>query len=620
MSLGGFAGYILHIDLTHQTVEQTPLDFCLAEKYIGGLGLTLKLAYDAIHPGVDALDPQNTIVLGAGPLVGTDLPATSRVYAVTKLPSSGTIGWCGAGGFHFGCELKNAGYDHVIITGKAENPVYIKILDDDVQICDAGHLWGMGVAETCEAFWQDYEQPLGVLAIGQAGENKVAFSMAFIDRISTLGRGGFGAVMGSKNLKAIMVKGKRGIDVADRKRYRSLRQPFLEGIRDYPYLKEWQTLGMLKSFPMVPVETYEQIKKRRLSCVSCPVGCKDIVQIPDGPFKGMVVHTSSVMNLLTGLTYGFQDYRESIKLIAALDEYGMDMFEFFGLMGFAKTLQEKGIIRSADITSAIQLDSLASMEDWARKIVYREGLGDVLANGFNGMLKTFGNDSKKLAPALVKGIHPYTGPGSALPWDLFGTMELGQVLDPRGPHVGSGGSPTYFAKRPLEVFPRHFERMGIPKSAIGRILPSSDDIGTDQTLRIGVLLKYSHSWFTLLGSLGICARGQINRFYNAEVCAQFYESVTGIKTSLDDLRQRVDRVWTLYRMANLREGFRRDIHEVLPDQWFGDKGFKEYVSGKPLSKEQAQQMIADYYEEWGWDRRTGMPIRRVLETLGLADI
>ena len=108
MNLGGFAGYILHINLTDKTIERTPLDFALAKNFIGGLGLTLKLAYDAIQPGVDALDPDNTIVLGAGPLVGTDLPATSRVFAVTKLPSSGTIGWCGAGGFHFGCELKNA--------------------------------------------------------------------------------------------------------------------------------------------------------------------------------------------------------------------------------------------------------------------------------------------------------------------------------------------------------------------------------------------------------------------------------------------------------------------------------------------------------------------------------
>lgn len=620
MNLGGFAGYILHIDLTHRIIERKPLDPFLAEQYLGGLGLTLKLAYDAVTPGAGALDPENPIVLGAGPLVGTDLPATSRVYAVSKLPSSGTIGWCGAGGFNFGCELKNAGYDHLVITGKSKTPVYIRIIDDDIQICDADRLWGMGVSETCEVFWKDYEQPLGVLAIGRAGENKIAFSMAYVDRISTLGRGGFGAVMGSKNLKAIMVKGRRGIDVADRKRYRELRRPFLRHIREYPYLKEWQDQGMLKSFPFLPVETYKQIRKRRLACVSCPVGCKDLIEIPSGRFRGMTVHTSSVMNLLTGLTYGFEDYRESIKLIAALDEYGMDMFEFFGLMKFTKDLHEQGVIPITDIEREIRLDSLTSMERWATKIAFREGLGDVLAGGFKKVIETYGEEAKRFAPALVKGIHPYAGPDSALPWDLFGTMELGQVLDMRGPHVGSGGSPTYFAKRPLTIFPKHFERMGIPEAAVHRIIERAGDTGEEQALNIGRLLKYSHAWFCMLGSLGICARGQINRFYNAALCADFYEAVTGIKTDIEALRHRAGRIWTLYRMANIREGFEKEDLEMLPDQWFGEKGFKDYVTGEPLTKDQAQRMIEDYYEEWGWDRRTGKPTRKGLEDLNLADI
>lgn len=143
-----------------------------------------------------------------------------------------------------------------------------------------------------------------------------------------------------------------------------------------------------------------------------------------------------------------------MKLISTLDEYGMDMFEFFGLMAFVKALHKEGIILHSDTKMEIRINSLKSMEAWAEKIVSREGLGDVLANGFNGIFHKYGEDSKKYAPALVKGIHPYAGPGSALPWDLFGTMELGQVLDPRGPHVGSGGSPTYFAKRPLDVYCR----------------------------------------------------------------------------------------------------------------------------------------------------------------------
>ncbi|MGD2125020.1 MAG: aldehyde ferredoxin oxidoreductase N-terminal domain-containing protein [Desulfobacteraceae bacterium] len=619
MSGGGFAGSVLYVDLTHGEVRRAPLDLGLAEKLIGGFGLTVKLAYDTIKPGTDALSPDNPIVLGAGPLVGTSLPATSRVYAVTKLPTSETVGWCGSGGVTFGYLLKNAGYDHVVIEGRADRPVYLKIVDDEVTIRDAAFLWGRGVEETCETLWKEFGRPTGVISIGQAGENRVPFSISYIDRIATLGRGGFGAVMGSKNLKAFVVKGSRGVKVADRKRYKKLSQAFVQTIREYPYLKEWQDLGLVKSFPMISEETYKHIKKRRIACVSCPVGCKDVVQIPDGDLKGLVACSSSVMNLLMGLVYGLKDYRESIKCISSLDAYGLDMFEFFGVMGFAKALVDHGVIPKDHLRTEIRLDSLHSLETWARKISYREGLGHILADGFKGILREFGEEARKFAPPLVKGMHPYAGPGAALSWELFGTMELGQVLDPRGPHVGAGGSPTYFAKRPLEVFPRHLARMGVSEEALERILPGFGTAGEVQALKVGRLLKYSHRWFSILGSLGICARAAINRFYSAALCAEFYEAVTGIKTDLPELRKRVDRVWTLLRMANVREGLDRK-DEALPEQWFEAPGFKEYLTEKPLDRQEAKKMIEDYYEEWGWDRQTGIPSAHVLKELGFEEL
>jgi aldehyde:ferredoxin oxidoreductase len=618
MIRGGFAGRILRVDLTRGVVETEPLESALAMDWIGGLGLTAKLAYEAIKPGTDALSPDNPIALGAGPLVGTNLPSASRVFAVTKLPTSHSIGWCGGGGASFGYLLKNAGYDHVLIEGRADRPVRLEITDEGAALRDAGGLWGLGVDETCESLWREFGRPLGVICIGQAGENLVRFSMAFIDRISTLGRGGLGAVMGAKNLKAITARGARGIEVADRKRYRRSSRAFLREIREYPHLKEWQDLGMVKSFPIISKEIYQGMKKRRISCVSCPVGCKDLVEIPDGALRGFQKHSSSVVNLYTPVLYGFKDYRESIKCMASIDSYGLDMFEFFGVMSFAKTLSDNGIISSDLLDTEIALDSLQSMETWARKVSYREGLGEVLANGFAGMLEEFGEDAARLAPALIKGMHPYAGPGSALPWNLFGTMELGQVLDPRGPHVGSGGSPTYFAKRPLEIFPRHLRRMGVPEEAFERILPTPGSPDGEPALRVGRLLRYSHRWFSILGSIGICARAGINRFYHASLCAQFYEAVTGIETDPGELGRRADRVWTLLRMANIREGLESG-DESLPEQWFEAPGFKNYVTEEPLSREEAQQMIGDYYEEWGWDRSSGIPTPGRLEELGLAD-
>jgi aldehyde:ferredoxin oxidoreductase len=615
----GFAGRILRVDLTSFRIENLPLDMSLAEKFGGGLGLSVRLAYERIKPGIDALSPENPVVIGAGPLVGTNLPATSRIYAVTKFPASGAIGWCGGGGMSFGCLFKHAGFDHLIIEGCAEHPVFLKIVDDAIEICDARSLWGKGIDDTSEELWNKLGRPAGIVAIGPSGENRCSFAMAFVDRFSTLGRGGFGAVMGSKNLKAIVVQGSKGIKVADRKGYRDATKRLFSTIREYPYLKEWQELGLLKSLPAIPVETYGKIKKRRIACMSCPVGDKDMIEIADGDLAGFTTCSSSAVNLMTPLIYGFTDYREAIKLTATLDDLGMDMFEFFGVMEYLRRLVEKGIVLKDEIGIPVELTSLESMETWAYTIARREGLGNVLAGGLPAMLEEFGAEAEQYAPSVVRGMLPYVGPKGPLPWNLFGTMELGQLLDPRGPHVGAGGSPTYFAKRPLEIFPRHLIRMGVPEEAIERILPGESDGEKGETLKVGRLLKYSHAWFTILGSLGICARAQVNRFYNGELCSELYQAVTGIKTDLDDLRTRADRAWTLLKMANIREGFLKE-NDVPPDKWFQGPGFHNYITEEPVGAEEITGMIEDYYDEQGWDSDTGIPGRKRLEALGLADL
>ncbi|MCD6584667.1 MAG: hypothetical protein J7K96_02785 [Desulfobacteraceae bacterium] len=595
MNLGGFTGKILFVNLSDSRVWTVPLEESMAVDYMGGLGVCIRLAADYIPPGVAPLSAENVFVLGVGPLVGTDLPSSSRMYVVSKLPASGTVGWCGAGGYTFGAQLKYAGYDHVIVIGKSETPVYLDIEDDRVEIRDAFDFWGKGIDETYDLICRDCDELPGVLSIGPAGENKSAIAMAFVDRISTLGRGGFGAVMGSKNLKAIVVRGTGGVRVLDRKRFNRISRSVLKSIKEYPYLKEWQDLGMLKAFPIVPVELYRQMKVRRTACVSCPVGCKDVIRIPEGPFSGLVKHTSSAINLFTPMMYGMKDPAEAVKLVADLDNYGLDMFEFFGLMKLARELAAAGIIHLEADEPAIDLESLDSMAVWAEKIALRQGTAALFADGFTTVLERIGPEAQKFAPALVKGMQPYAGPGGVIPWDRFGTMELGQVLDPRGPHVGSGGSPTYFALRPLEAFPKNLKRMGVSDEAMDRILGKNRD-----QLHVGRLLRYSHAWFAILGSLGICARGQVNRFYNIDILAQVYEAATGIPTTMADLGNRAKRAWKTLRDLNIREGL-GESHETLPAQWFSDGGFKDYLTGKPLTIEQAEEIKKDYFREWGWE-------------------
>lgn len=600
----GFAGRILHVDLDSKKIQTANLDEKLAFDYVGGLGICVKLVSDLLPASVKPLASESVFALGAGPLVGTDLPSSSRMYAVAKLPAGGTVGWCGAGGFMFGAQLKYAGYDHIVVSGRADKPAAIYIHDDDVEIRDANRLWGRDVESACEAVYEESGEQAGVLTIGPAGENQAAMALAFVDRVSTLGRGGFGAVMGSKNLKAIVVRGSGGVTAADRTGFNRLSRKILESIRSYPYLKEWQELGMLKAFQMAPAGVYERLKERRLACVSCPVGCKDLVRIPDGPHAGLVKYTSSAINLFTPMMYGMKDPWNSVKLVTDLDSLGLDMFEFFGLLKWADGLVKKGLIILSDGEPAIDLTSLDSMMKWAELVAHRRGAGDILAGGFAGLLKRLGPDAKDGAPVIIKGMHPYAGPGAALPWDRFGTMELGQALDPRGPHVGSGGSPTYFALRPLEVFPKHLKRMGAPDEALDRILgPERNE------LHVGRLLRWSHAWFATLGSLGICARGQVNRFYDADFCAQIYEAATGIPTTTEELGRRVSRVWTTLRELNIREGL-NESDEALPDQWFKEPGFKDYLTGEPLTRRRAESMINEYFDEWGWNepsRQSGRP-------------
>ncbi len=623
--LGGYAGNILYVDLSKGEVEGLPLDLELAKNYIGGLGASVKLGYDLIKPGIDPLSPENVIVIGVGPLVGTIAPGSSRVYAVTKLPANRAIGWAGAGGCSFGCMLKNAGYDHVVIRGRSPKPVYLKIFDDDVEICYAEGLWGKGVERTTEELWRRYGRPTGVIAIGQAGENLVNFSMAFVDKTSTLGRGGLGAVMGSKNLKAIVAKGTKGVGFSDAKFVRLCNELF-ERIKRYPRLREWQELGLLVSLPVLPRELYlEKLKKARISCVSCPIGDKDVIEIREGRFKGLTKFTSSAVNTAMPTLYGLS-YDEAIKCVAILDDYGMDMFEFFAVIEAVNRLYDEGAIAREVLESKIEY-SYESLVEWAERIAYRRGLGDVLAEGLTGLVKRFGERAIARATPAVKGLAAYVGPKGPVLWNRFGTMEFGQLVSPRGPHVASSGSPTYFAVRPLQDFATHLKRMGVPDDAVKRILPRPRDwsrglqsglVPPDEEvgLNVGRLTRYSEDWFMVLASLGVCARAQINRFYSAKLAAELFSALTGIEMDERELMRCGERAWNLLRAANAREGFSRKDDEP-PESWFSEPTFVDYSKGVVrITKEIVDMLLDEYYEERGWSRN-GVPTREKLLELGL---
>ncbi len=621
MGLGGYAGSLLQVDLTGGRIERKPLDPGAARNFLGGLGLGVKLAYDLMEPGTDPLSPENVVVLCAGPLVGTAAPGASRVCGVTKLPINRAVGWAGAGGMNFGCMLKNAGYDGLILRGRADRPVYLRICDEEVELRSAEGLWGKGVGETCERLWAELGKRSGVVAIGQAGENLVRFAMAFVDRTSTLGRGGLGAVMGSKNLKAVAVEGTKGVGVSDPGRFMELVEGLFERMRGWERLKEWHEFGFWLGLPLLPREVFYELKGERVSCVSCPIGDKDLVRIREGRFGGFTKWTTSALNTVVPMFFGLS-LEESVRLVAILDDYGMDMFEFFSVLGFARELRDRGMIRDLDL--ALEFESL---QEWARRIAYREGFGRVLAEGLPGILREFGG-AEKFSPPMSKGLSLYSGPEGPLVWERFGTMEFEQLVNPRGAHLASGGSPTYFAVRPLADFPSHLRRMGVPEEAAERILPGPSawewglrlglvSPGDERGLNVGRLTRYSEDWFSVQASLGVCARAQITRFYSADLLAELYSAATGIPMDRGRLMEAGERIWNLLRAANVREGFDRK-DDGFPERWEGK--FVEYTGKVRITREMAERFLDDYYQERGWDAERGIPSEEKLVRLGLGEV
>jgi len=608
--LFGYTENILNIDLTAQKTTITKLDRNLIRDYIGGLGINIKLAYDLIKPKIDPLSPENPIIIGTGPLVGTIIPSTSRSFITTKMPMNNVIGWAG-GSMRFGFMLKNAGYDHIIITGKSESPVYLKIFNDDISIEDASNLWGMDTNQVTDELWK-LNGNCGIISIGQSGENLVRFSIALIDKISTIGRGGVGAVMGSKNLKAIITYGTQGIKVADTKRVMKLYKQLYTRIKKYPLREEWVKFGLIKTAPLIPKDLYlEHLKKARIACPSCPIADKDVINLKEGKFSGLISFQSSVINAFLLLTMGTGSHEENVKSFDLINRYGLDAITITALYPLVRNLYKRGMITTEDTEGHELKKDNDSLLKFLKLITFRKGIGDILADGFDKLIERYGMDAVKKFP-LVKAQNLILDPKML----NLGTMEFEQFVNPRGAHDAAGGSPTYFAPgRKLEEFRTHFDRMGIPKDAMDRIFePPIKKMG----INVGRLTKYSESWFTALGSLGICARAQINRFYSAKLCAELYSAVTGIEKSRDELMIAAERSWNVLRMANIREGFSRNDDEI--PQRLLKKRIRYYHGNVLITEELAKKLLDDYYDERGWDRETGIPTKEKLLELGLQKI
>ncbi|MHA1784778.1 MAG: aldehyde ferredoxin oxidoreductase family protein [Candidatus Helarchaeota archaeon] len=630
---GGFAGKILHFNLSKESYESTTLNPNWIPKYLGGFGINQILALNLIKPKSNPFDENSSIILGAGACVGTGTPGSSKIFVTTKSPMFRTVQT--AAGSGFGNLLKNAGFDHLIITGKAKNPVYLKITSSSIELLDASSLWGQGISETTDALWKKHGRNHSVIAIGPAGENRVHFAFTLVDKIGTLGKGGLGAIMGSKNLKAIIVNGDNGVRPKHPKEFRKIANTILKGIIDYPLRARWTRQGTLYSWGSFPdmitlpinnwvdlypmgkaaklygVKKYKKVKKNPLACPSCPIGCKSTLEIKEGEHAGLITSTSSYATAaLVSTRLDLQDHRKGVYCIHKMDDYGMDALATVGLVDFAVDLYEKGIINDDNTDGDDIRRDLETFMNLSEKIAKREGFGDVMADGWLGMTERIKRGSEKYA-FQVKG-------GEIIfdPRFVFGSEAFEQIINPRsGAHVVPALSPTIVPGRAPEKLQKYLEKIGVNKNKISQIFAPEFNLAR--------FTRQIEDWYAIMSALGICFRHPIAMHYNMNRVLTVYHALTGINCDSEFMLTAGERITNLQKMLNVREGYTKK-DDILPERIYSEPLGKkpeihlmDYYRSKKLKKEDVEKMIEDYYVERGWNPSTGIPTAEKLRELGL---
>ena len=629
MELYGYVGKILYVDLTRKEIRQESLDPELADQFVGGWGINAKLYHDCVPPGIDPLSPQNALIIGSGPFVGTIIPASSRTYITHKHPLNGAIG-AATGTGTFSLMLKSAGFDHVVITGKAAQPVYLKIDEDRVELVDANRLWGLDTYETVFVLRSEFE-PCSVIAIGQAGENQVPISVTFSDTgQGAMGQGGMPAVFGSKNLKAIVVhKGATPIRVAHPDRLDKAVDRVLERVKTYPHLSNLREGGgwymmrgggpsdqASKDHEAKAFETHKR-SRSNVACPNCPVACRERIRIAEGEYKGLLTYstmtTGGSLNLL-GLRLS---YDQAVKYTDTLNRYGIDSMFFNNTLGLIFSLYEDGRISQSDLNGMEIKRDFESILKIARMVAYREGFGDVIANGIINVCQELGLDPER-------DIMHIKGWNRVIDGRVSGasTFMLSNMFEFRGPtgYAGTTHPPSYQPGQSPERWQKYARQQGLPKE-------TEDRIFTKDSFNPARLLKWMHNYWSVLQSVGFCGRLYITRFHDLAIITEYFASVTGREMTPTELLTKGEQNWNLNKLLNIRDGFDRS-DDRPPEAWFNPLKVKDsdhelklmdHYKTKVLNRGDVESLMDDYYDESGWDKETTAPTPGTLKKLGLED-
>jgi aldehyde:ferredoxin oxidoreductase len=622
----GYAGEILRVNLSDRSIRKES-----SEKYVrdwlGGPGFAIKILYDELRSWVTPYAPANKIIFSSGPLIGTVAPGACKMNISTLGPVTG--GWAtGSSDSHVGGQLKLAGYDAVIVEGRAHTPVYLYITDDEVEIRPADHLWGMTTWETLRAIREELQDPTRhIISIGPAGENLVRGACIIQDTNRAFGRCGSGSVMGSKNLKAIVARGTKPVRIADPDRFAAIvkkSRKMILGGKNVERFRKYGTLSIFArkqevcgmnyknfqhaTFPedvaakVDPVKTIDNYMVARRSFPGCPVGCGRQLHFTDGPSAGTKVECNQFEAVITLQgRLAVEEPTFMYRANARCNELGIDIDAAGGAIGWAMECYERGILSKED-TDGLDLKwgNEEAVFELIRKISYREGFGNVLAEGSFRAADIIGRDSAGYAIHLKKQ-------------DLYEPLRgangwcLGAVTSTRGgghttgaPWVETTG--TVDPVKAREIF-------GAEKTDD----PISYDGKAQMVLHSEILQRASNC-------LGMCIMNTtvIDLDYpDLKEIAELYSAATGVELAVDDLRTIAMRQLNLEKAFNLRfTDFDRKDDYPEPRQ------YNEPISGGALQgwkfdKAEFNRMLDEYYDLHGWERETSFPTRRVLCALGL---
>ena len=598
----GYMGSILEVNLNSGKIETVDTDPDYAGKFIGGKGYGAKLLWDRVPEDIQPLSPDNLLIFMLGPLTGTLAQSSARFAVVTKSPLTGIFTDGHVGGY-WGPKLKFSGYDGIVITGRAEKPVYLHISEDKCEILDASDLWGKGVFEVDDILLKKYPGSSSAV-IGVGGENLVSFACISFDKGRQAGRCGPGAVMGSKYLKAIVVeKGKRKPVYAEEEKFRQLTKDISRMLKSHPSKHKRHILGTLVciwegidggtlpiknysgvEFPeienLVPEKLWEQgIWKGTTTCFACPIACTKVSELKRGDYKGKKYEAPEYeITALMGGNLLIDSYEYVTYGHVLCNDLGLDAISAGNCAGLAMECYEKGLIKS-DLE--LKFGDGDALINFIKQMANREGIGDLFAKGVREAAKEIGQGSERFAIHVkgleLPGVDPRASYGMAL---AFATADRG------GCH----------------------QRVWTPRAELyGRLKRFSTEGRAE-------FVKYNQDERAAFFSLDLCDFMP----FSEKQTTDLLNFATGYEFTPEEYVYIGERIWNLTRLIAVREGVSRK-DDTLPARFLEEPLPAGAAKGHFVSREELDTMLDEYYTLRGWDKN-GIPTKEKLEELGLGEI